>query len=271
MIDLHCHLLHGLDDGPRSLEESLEMARLMVADGIGVAACTPHIMPGVFNNDGPTIRERVARLQEELDRAGVPLTLVAGADVHMAPNLTGALRSGAALTIHDSGYVLIEPPHHVPPPRIDEAFFDLMAAGYQPILTHPERLTWIERKYDAIERLFAAGVWMQVTAGSLLGDFGPAPKHWAERILDAGMCHILATDAHNPTRRPPRLRAGFEAAKARVGLDEAINLVVHRPFGILENRGVSAMPPPVGAVVTEAERKPRDFWRRVLKMPGRER
>lgn len=268
MIDLHCHILPGVDDGSSSLEESLEMARMMASEGVRIVACTPHIMPGVYNNDGWTIRDRIAQLQQALDEAGVVIHLVAGADVHIAPDLVDGLHSGALLSLHDTRFVLIEPPHHLLPPRLKETFFDLMRAGYVPILTHPERLSWIDRRYDLMKRLVDNGVLMQITAGALLGDFGKKPQYWAERMLNEGMCHIMATDAHDVKRRPPKLRAGFDRAATLVGEDEAVNLVLRRPYGILENRAASEMPPPLGGVALEKAEKPKSLWNRVLTKVG---
>lgn len=245
LIDLHCHLLPGIDDGSKSLDESLEMARMLVADGVSIVACTPHIMPGVFNNDGWAIRQEIEKLQQAIRDAEIPLYLVTGADVHIAPGLPQSLRSGAVLSLHDTRYVLIEPPHHVAPPRIEDTFFELMTAGYVPVLTHPERLSWIEQRYSTVKRLFEAGTWMQITAGAILGDFGSRPKYWAERMIDEGACHIVATDAHNVKRRPPRLRAAFEALVKRVGETEATNMVLYRPYAILENRAPSDVVAPV--------------------------
>lgn len=217
---------------------------MSAAEGVGVIACTPHITPGVYDNDGASIRAHIARLQSALDEAHIPVSLVIGADVHIAPRLVEALRSGAAPTLHDTRYVLVEPPHHVMPPLIEEFFAELIAAGYAPILTHPERLTWIGWRPDMIRRLFDIGVWMQVTAGALHGDFGAKPKYWAERLIGESMCHILATDAHDSGgRRRPRLRAGYDAAVRLVGEEEAANLVYWRPLAILENRAPQEAPP----------------------------
>jgi protein-tyrosine phosphatase len=224
------------------------MARAMVADGVSVVACTPHILPGVYHNTGPQIRTAVGRLQEELDQEGIPLRLVTGADVHITPDLASGLQSGHLLSIADSRYVLIEPPHNVAPPRLEECFFGLMVAGYVPILTHPERLSWISTHYPAIERLFQAGVWMQITAGSLAGAFGRHPLYWAERMLDEGRVHLVATDAHDVRRRPPNLGRGRELAAKRVGTDEAENLVFRRPEGVLRNEEPANLSLPGSAV-----------------------
>ena len=212
MIDLHSHVLPGIDDGAEELETALAMARASVADGVAVLACTPHILPGLFHNTGPQIRLAVQKLQEELDARDIPLRLVTGADNHVIPDFVAALRRGHLLSLADTRYVLVEPPHHTAPPRLGDLLFSIAAAGYTPVLTHPERLTWIDTHYDFMATLAARGVWMQVTAGALTGAFGRGPKYWGERMLCEGLVHILATDAHNMKSRPPILSQGYACA-----------------------------------------------------------
>jgi protein-tyrosine phosphatase len=235
MIDLHCHILAGIDDGPPDLSVSIEMAKAFVSDGVSVVACTPHILPGLYHNSGPQIRQATMELQQTLEREGIPLRLVTGADNHIVPSFVADLRSGHLLTLADSRYVLVEPPHHVAPPRLEDLFFALLVAGYVPILTHPERLSWTGAHYATIRRLAQSGVWMQITAGSLAGAFGRNARYWAERMLDEGLVHVLATDAHDVNRRPPNLSQGRELASKRIGSAEAEHMVVTRPLGILEN------------------------------------
>ena len=242
MYDLHCHLLPGIDDGSVDLEMSLEMARLSVADGVRTLACTPHIYPGLYENTAAGIRAGVDALQVELDSREIPLKLVVGADVHLEPGLSASIKGGRIPTIAGSRYLLLEPPHHVAPPRFEESVFDLMTAGYIPVITHPERLSWIEDHYPIFQRLVARGVWMQLTAASVAGRFGRRALYWSERMLDEGCVHIIATDAHHPQRRPPILSLGREAAAKRVGDDEATHLVVTRPQGIVENRPPNSLP-----------------------------
>lgn len=258
MIDLHCHILPGIDDGAPDIAVSLEMARLFVADGVSVVAATPHILPGLYANTGPQIRAAISDLQTALDAEGIPLRLVSGADNHIVPDFVSALRSGHLLSLSDSRYVLVEPPHHVPPPRMEELFFNVQVAGFVPILTHPERLTWIKSHYDTITRLASAGVLMQITAGSLAGTFGRNPRYWAERMLGEGYVHIIATDAHDTDRRPPNLSVGRDIAAKSVGNDEAAQLVHYRPSAILSNQMPSSLfdrnstVAPPGMVYTES-------------------
>ncbi len=235
LIDLHCHLLPGIDDGATSLGESLEMARMAAADGISVIACTPHILPGVYNNTGPAIRAAVAELQDALHRAGIPLALTTGADVHLAPHLVGGIRSGTVATLADSRYFLLEPPQGIVPPRFESIVFDLVSAGYVPVITHPERLGWPEREYALIERLVRHGCWMQLTGGSLLGRFGRRARALCVRMLEDGLAHIIASDAHDPDRRPPLLSAAFQGAAEIVGEEEAWHLVHTRQAGIMND------------------------------------
>jgi len=192
MIDLHCHILPGLDDGAADLSVSTEMAKAFVA---------------------------------ELD-------------------------SGHLLSLADTRYVLVEPPHHIAPPRLEDLFFALLVAGYVPILTHPERLTWIKSQYLLVQRLVHAGCWMQITAGSLTGAFGRNARYWAERMLNEGCVHLIATDAHDVNRRPPNLNRGRELAAKRVGEVEAQHLVVTRPEGVLRNDLPSNLPRPEAAVAS---------------------
>lgn len=245
MIDLHSHILPGIDDGAPTLDVSLEMARRWVSDGVSILACTPHILPGLYHNTGPEIRAAIATLQLSLDENHIPLKLVTGADNHVVPDFVTGLKSGRLLSLNDTRYVLVEPPHHHAPSRLGDLLFAIMAAGYRPILTHPERLTWIKSHYALIRLLAFRGVWMQITAGSLTGTFGRAPKYWSERMLAEGLVHILATDSHDLVRRPPILSQGYEAAAQIVGVEEAWRLVHSRPLAILNNQSPSDIDPPV--------------------------
>lgn len=249
MIDVHCHLLPEIDDGSSSLEMSLEMARIALADGITATACTPHIYPGLFENRGEDIRRRVVALAAELRNAGFPLELTHGADIQVVPELIAGLKSGAMPTIAGSRYFLFEPPHHTVPPMFAQSIFDSLAAGYVPVITHPERLTWLdEAHYPWFVGAARNGAWIQVTAGAVVGRFGREAKYWAERFLGDGIVHILATDAHEPIRRPPVLSEGRASAETWVGAAEAQRLVQDRPAAIFMDRDPQeiALPPGLG-------------------------
>jgi len=236
MIDLHSHILPGVDDGARSLAESLEMARIAVADGIGVMACTPHIYPGLYPNHKASIFAARTELQAALDEAGLPLQLSTGADVHLVPGVLEGLRAGSIPSLGETRYVLLEPSHHVPPPHFAESVFQLVLAGYVPVITHPERLHWVADHFQTLVDLTRQGAWLQVTGNSLTGVFGPGPKYWAERFLGEGLTHILASDAHSAGRRAPVLSAARDIAEKLLGPDEAQRLVQGRPAALLADQ-----------------------------------
>ena len=235
MIDLHCHMLPGIDDGAADMNVALAMARMAVADGIETVACTPHIYPGLYENTGAGIEAGIAALRAALADAGIPLKLVTGADTHLVPGLLAKLRTGEVPTLAGSKYFLLEPAHHVAPPQFEDSVFEFIAAGYTPVVTHPERLTWIDEHFAVFSQLVRAGAWMQITAGSLTGHFGPEPQYWGERMLDEGLVHLLATDAHGIGRRAPLLAEGRDAAAKWVGKEEARRLIEDRPRCILND------------------------------------
>jgi protein-tyrosine phosphatase len=176
--------------------------------------------------------------------ADIPLYLLSGADVHMVPDLVSGLNDGRILTLAGSRYLLLEPPHHVMPPEFNDCVFRLQSAGYVAILTHPERLSWIEPQYALIRRMVhKGGLWIQLTAGSLTGRFGKGPRYWAERMLDEGLCHVMATDAHNTSTRPPQLARAQAMVEQRLGPAEAANIFRIRPRGVIENVSPAKLPP----------------------------
>lgn len=252
MIDLHSHILPGLDDGASTMEESLAMARMAVADGIKVMACTPHIVPGLYDNDRETIAPAVKALKKKLKEEEIELDLILGADVHAAPDLVNKISEKTVPTLHNSRYFLFEPPHHVLPPRLAELVERLIEAGFLPILTHPERLTWIRSQYEVVTRINAKGCLMQITAGSLTGSFGKTAQYFAERMLDEGRVDILATDTHNTKGRPPILSKAREFVEDRLGAAEAHRMVFDFPARIILNEPLTA----VGADKSVSDNQP---------------
>ena len=214
------------------------MAAMAAADGIEHLACTPHITPGLYDNTGPDIVRRTDELQAAIEAEGIPLSVWPGADIHIHPRLVSRLQSGDLPTLAGSRYLLFEPPHHVMPPRLDDLVKKLVAAGFIPILTHPERLTWAEAQYEVIVRLASLGALIQLTAASITGGFGRTARTLSERMLDEGLVDIVATDAHNLTGRPPVLSAARDALVERVGEVEALEMVHNRPARVLRNEAI---------------------------------
>lgn len=261
MIDLHCHILPGIDDGSQDLETSLEMARIAINDGVEAIACTPHVTPGVYNNDADVIRDAISEFRLTLGRQNLKLQLVTGADVHVSPNMVEHLRSGHWPRLAGTQYFLFEPPHHVMPPHMERIVSSLLDEGMVPILTHPERLSWIESHYTTIVALRKAGALMQLTAGSVTGAFGSRAKYWSERMLSEGQVDLMATDAHDTKGRPPVLSRARDHVAARYGDDFAGDLVRNNPKRILLGESVKKHSPMTSAVGKQGSVP--SLWRRM--------
>lgn len=209
-VDIHCHLLPGVDDGAIDLAASLAMAQMAVADGIETIVATPHQLGAFRRNSGDDIRRRAPDLQSHLDLAGIPLTVLPGADVRIEEDLVERLATGEVLTLGDHGrHVLLELPHELyfPLAGLLEA---LSRQGVVGILSHPERNAGLLRQRELLAPLVDAGCLMQVTAGSLMGTFGPRCQELAEWMLSEGLVHFVATDAHGPTARRPLMRRAYD-------------------------------------------------------------
>ena len=244
MIDLHCHLLPGIDDGPQDLDTTLAMARIAVDDGIATIFCTPHIYPGLYENAQSDIVQRVNKLSLTLARENIPLKLSYGADTHLVPEVMEGLKSGRIPTLGGSRYFLLEPSHHARPPRFTESVFALIGAGYIPVITHPERLTWAADHMPDFFALARAGAWMQITGGALLGRFGPSVQRLADRFVGEGWTAVLASDAHTTNRRAPQLAEAVQRAATLIGKEEALRMVFARPQLVVDNAPPDAVAPP---------------------------
>jgi protein-tyrosine phosphatase len=229
-VDIHCHLLPGLDDGAVDLTESLAMARMAVEEGIRTIVCTPHQL-GSFANRSHAIRQGVAALQTELQRAGIRLKLLPGADVRIEPDMVARLARDEILTLGENGSVLLELPHELYF-SLESLVEDLGRAGYRAVLSHPERNAGILANPAVLEPLVKAGCLLQITSGSLLGIFGRRPQQLSEDLVRRRAVHCIATDAHDTLRRAPRMRDAFARAIELSDVDFARALCSSNPAAI---------------------------------------
>ena len=237
MIDLHCHILPGLDDGPSTLDESLAIARQAAADGIKSMVATPHVCNGVYCGSAALITQKVKALNEELGKANIPLTVYPGAEVQLVPRLTELLRRGEVCTLNNSRYVLIELPPTFLPETVKDEFFSLRVSGYIPILAHPERHPRVKDDLDYLGELVEMGTLCQLTAQSLTGEFGKTAQSAAEKMVENGMAHILATDSHSSKWRKPVLSNAVDRAAGLLGSrEDAWQMVSGLPQAILDDR-----------------------------------
>lgn len=231
MIDIHCHILPAVDDGPEELEESIEMAAIAARDGIKTVVATPHLI------DAGTPRpERIAELVDELNSAlaerGIGVQVLPGADVqaHVEPS---ELKKR---TINGKNYVLIEFPHTHLPMNAQATVFAICASGLKPIVTHPERNMSVIRDPARLFELSEAGLLVQITAESLTGAFGVDVRECAVHLLRKGAVNFIATDAHSAQRRKPVLSEGLRVAEKLLGARQAAALVSTNPEAVINGR-----------------------------------
>jgi protein-tyrosine phosphatase len=254
-VDIHCHLLPGIDDGAKDWEESLAMAQLAVDDGTTTVIATPHQLGNFCRNVGDEIRRRVAELQERLATAGIPLNVVAGADVRIEHGMIERIASGEVLTLGDHRrHVLLELPHELYLP-LEPLIAQLSRHKIVGILSHPERNEGILRHPDVLVPLVDAGCLLQITAGSLCGSFGPACQQLAELLLDDGRVHFVASDGHGVGSRRPLMRRAYDRVAERIDEQTAADLCCHYPALVAAGQSV----PPGRRQVPHRQR---GWWRK---------
>lgn len=209
MVDIHAHLLPGIDDGAKSVEQALNMARLAVADGVATLVATPHHLNGVYRNPAGRIRRHCDMLSRKLGEEGIDLEILPGSECHLVPELPAALAEGTAMTVADRGRaVLVELPVHHVPRGASEIIEEIQSLGLQPIIAHPERNTQLARDSALLREWVEAGCLAQVTAQSCVGKFGPQARAAAREMVQLGLVHFVASDAHRDQRRIPELTPG---------------------------------------------------------------
>ena len=230
MVDLHCHILSGMDDGARSFDESLAMAEMAIADGITHVVATPHASPE-FRFDYANVKREAEKLQAAL---GIRLNLATGCDFHLSPENIGALKKmRSPFCIHQKDYLLVEFNEFAIPPAMDQTLYEIQLAGLRPIITHPERNGILRAQPERLEKWIRNGCYGQVTGGSLTGSFGSNIAAISKEWIGRGLVHFIASDAHDTEDRPPRLDLAFGALVERVGEAHAQLLSADNPRAVL--------------------------------------
>jgi len=241
-IDIHCHCLPGLDDGPATLAEALVLCRTLADDGVKIVIATPHQL-GRFDgrNEPETIRNSVRKLNEQLQKEGIQLTVLPGADIRIDERIPSLIKKHEILTLADGGkYILLELPHDI---FIDpkSLLSELSSAGITAIISHPERHRVLASQPLRVLKLLDAGACLQITAASILGCFGPLAKKASWYFLARGWASIVASDAHDTKQRSPMMRAAFEKIRQKFGEDLAHLLVIENPSRVINGKTLESL------------------------------
>ncbi|WP_088809793.1 MULTISPECIES: tyrosine-protein phosphatase [Listeria] len=221
MIDIHCHILHGIDDGPKRIEVSLEMARQAVEQGFNDIIATPHHLKGKFVNPGDAVKAQVEAFNEILFAERIPLTVHPGQEVRIHGEMLEGLSDGSVLTLGGTKYILIEFPTDSIPLFTQELFFNLQMKGYIPIIAHPERNREVMRDLESLYELVDAGAFAQLTWGSYMGAIDKSIKKLSDQLIKANLVHFIATDAHSYAGRSLDMRDGLQKLRRIEGREKS--------------------------------------------------
>lgn len=240
--DLHCHMLPGIDDGARDLDQALAMARLAVADGIRTAVMTPHHLNGVYRNRSADVLAAVSAFREALLAEGIGLKILPGSELHLVPELPAELVSGQAMTLGNHGRaVLVELPVHTVPMGAEHILEQILGQGLVPIIAHPERNSQLRREPEQLSEWVGMGCLGQITAQSCTGQFGPKVQAASREMVTRGLIHIAASDAHRDRRRVPQISSGRAQIAAWTNEETADLITRVYPAAIAHGQAVDTM------------------------------
>lgn len=224
MFDLHCHILPGIDDGAKTIEDSLDMARLAVKEGITHILATPHHKNRNWHNNKEKVVNLVQDLQEEIDNHNIPLTIFPGQEVRIFGEILEDIYADQILfTDEQKQYILIEFPTQNIPTYTERLFYDLESNGRTPIIVHPERNREILEHPNRLKSLVDKGALAQLTAASFIGKFGKDIKKLSEQLIEHHLVHFIASDAHNIGNRAFHMREAYQKLEKEFGEEKKEN------------------------------------------------
>jgi protein-tyrosine phosphatase len=241
VIDIHTHILPGLDDGAEGYDDALNMARAAVSEGITTIIATPHHANGSYTNLAADVRGHVQSLNERFRAENVPVAITTGQEIRVHDDLLEAWQRQELLTLADSRYILLELPSSRIPRVTRELIHELLIMNVHPIIAHPERNAEIVQHPERLAELVEAGAYAQVTTHSLLGGFGKRIEQSSWKLLRMGVIHTVSSDAHHIVRRGFRLREAYDAIERTLG-EQWVERLQSNARQVVENGQIAAMP-----------------------------
>lgn len=219
MIDIHSHILPGIDDGAKTEADSIAMAKAAVNEGISAIVATPHHLNGSFNNTRENILTYTIIINNLFEQENIPLKVIPGQETRINGDMIADLEKGELLTINHSKYLFVELPSNHVPQYTGQMLFDIQVAGYIPVIVHPERNSELIEHPNRLYEFIRKGALSQVTAGSVIGKFGKEIQKVSHQLIQANLTHFIASDAHNTTTRGFWMQEAFEEVKDKYGTD----------------------------------------------------
>ncbi|MFC1876034.1 tyrosine-protein phosphatase [Thermodesulfobacteriota bacterium] len=259
MIDLHCHILPGVDDGPSHVEGSLRMAECAAADGIHTLVATPHTYNETYHNSLSCILTNIANLKKIIIENQIPIDICPGAEVRIHQDMDRSVKEGKTASINNTGhYILVEFPYNMILPGTRDVLFQLFLNSITPVLAHPERNLALQRNPDILSDLVTMGCLVQLTAMSITGELGHDAMEYSHFLLKQRQAHVIATDSHDAESRPPILSSAVEVTAHILGDTEAAEaMVTVNPRIILDGK-------PLGTPEPGKISKKQGWWERWL-------
>ena len=261
MVDIHCHILPATDDGAVSLEESVAMCQAAADDGIEVIVCTPHMFDGVHTT--PEKEAILDRIQQVTLASAGKLKLMPGGEVRYSHEIFQEAKDpNTRIKLNGTSYMLLEFAFQMVPANIEMTIFQMLQAGVTPVIAHPERNKRIQKQPEILAGLIERGAFAQIDAGSLTKSFGVEPFESARKIIEAGMAHFIATDAHHLERRRPVLSDAVAVAATIGGAEYARAMVEENPRALINDRVIPYQPDPdLDTLLGRKKKKWFAFWK----------
>ncbi len=242
MIDIHMHILFGVDDGPKTIEETMRILEIASSEGVTDIISTSHALHPQYHVEADEVRSQVRLLNDIIKSSDIGITLHSGQEIRLAEDLVEKLKEKTVLTLADTPYLLLELPSGTVPAYTTSIINQLQAEGVTPVIAHPERNRGIAEKPERLERLVRAGALAQITAGSVAGSFGKNIQKLSFQLMEANLIHFYGSDAHNTTVRPPLFEKGLDVLEKKK-LGEYADFVLDNNECLLKNERISILEP----------------------------